>query len=66
MALLFVWFTDDVVQKGVAYFQSQGFEIAHASHLTPAHEGPNLGSDVNPVGVGAQVDDYVLGCSEKT
>jgi maleate isomerase len=44
------WFTDDVVQKGVAYFQSQGFEIVHASHLTPAREvpHPNLGSDVNP------------------
>ena len=29
------WFTDDVFQKGVAYFQNQGFEVVHASHLTP-------------------------------
>ena len=44
------WFTDDVVQKGGAYFQHQGFEVVHASHLTPAREvpHPNLGSDVNP------------------
>jgi maleate isomerase len=32
------WFTDDVVQKGIAYFQNQGFEVIHASHLTPARE----------------------------
>jgi maleate isomerase len=45
------WFADDVVQKGVAYFQSHGFEVVHASHLTPAREvpHPNVGSDVNPV-----------------
>ena len=30
------WFTDDVVQKGSAYFQNQGFEVVHASHLEPA------------------------------
>jgi maleate isomerase len=44
------WFTDDVVQKGVAYFQHQGFEVVHSSHLTPAHKvpHPNLGSDVHP------------------
>ena len=44
------WFADDVVQKGVAYFQNQGFEVVHASHLTPARKvpHPNLGSDVNP------------------
>jgi len=44
------WFTDDVVQKGVAYFQNQGFEVVHASHLTPASKvpHPNLGSDVHP------------------
>jgi maleate isomerase len=43
------WFTDDVVQKGVGYFQNQGFEVVHASHLTPARKvpHPNLGSDVN-------------------
>jgi maleate isomerase len=32
------WFTDDVVQRGGAYFQNQGFEVVHASHLTPARE----------------------------
>jgi maleate isomerase len=44
------WFTDDVVQKGVGYFQDLGFEVVHASHLTPARKvpHPNLGSDVNP------------------
>ena len=44
------WFTDDAVKKGVAYFESQGFEVVHASHLTPARKvpHPNLGSDVNP------------------
>ena len=44
------WFTDDVDQKGVTYFQNRGFEVVHASHLTPAIKvpHPNLGSDVNP------------------
>lgn len=44
------WFTGEVDQQGVAYFQSQGFEVVHASHLTPAIKvpHPNLGSDVNP------------------
>ena len=44
------WFTDDVVQKGVGYFQTQGFEVVHASHMTPGREvpHPNLGSDVSP------------------
>jgi maleate isomerase len=44
------WFTDDVVQKGVEYFQNQGFEVVHASHLTPVRNvpHPNLGSDVKP------------------
>jgi maleate isomerase len=44
------WFADDVVQKGVGYFQDQGFEVVHASHLEPAREvpHPNLGSDVTP------------------
>ena len=47
------WFTDDVVQKGVGYFQNQGFEVVHASHLTPARKvpHPNLGSDVSPAEV---------------
>jgi pimeloyl-ACP methyl ester carboxylesterase/maleate cis-trans isomerase len=42
------WFTDDAVKKGVAYFQDQGFEVVHASHMTPARKvpHPNLGSDV--------------------
>ena len=44
------WFDDDVVKKGVAYFQNQGFEVVHASHMTPARgvPHPNLGSDVTP------------------
>jgi maleate isomerase len=44
------WFPDDVVQQGGAYFHSQGFEVVHASHLTPARAvpHPNLGSDVSP------------------
>jgi maleate isomerase len=44
------WFPDGVVQEGSAYFQDQGFDVVHASHLTPAREvpHPNLGSDVNP------------------
>jgi maleate isomerase len=51
------WFTDDVVQKGVAYFQNQGFEVVHASHLTPARKvpHPNLGADVKP----AELYDWV-------
>jgi maleate cis-trans isomerase len=55
------WFTDDVVQKGVAYFQSQGFEVVHASHLTPAREvpHPNLGSDVNPAELYEWVRNHV-------
>jgi maleate isomerase len=44
------FFTDEVDQKGVAYFQHQGFEVVHASHLTPAREvpHPNLGTIVSP------------------
>jgi maleate isomerase len=44
------WFTDDAVKKGVAYFESQRFEVLHASHMTPARgvPHPNLGSDVSP------------------
>ena len=47
------WFTDDVVQKGVGYFQDQGFEVVHASHMTPERTvpHPNLGSDVSPAEV---------------
>jgi maleate isomerase len=44
------WFSDDVVQQGRAYFQHQGFEVVHASHLAPAREvpHPNLGAEVTP------------------
>jgi maleate isomerase len=45
------WFSDDDVQKGGAYFQGQGFEIVHASHLTPARKAPphpNTGSGISP------------------
>jgi len=45
------WFSDDDVQKGGEYFQSQGFEVVHASHLTPARKAPphpNTGSDIGP------------------
>jgi pimeloyl-ACP methyl ester carboxylesterase/maleate cis-trans isomerase len=44
------WFTDDAVKKGVAYFESQGFEVVHASHMKPLRgvPHPNLGSDVSP------------------
>jgi maleate isomerase len=51
------WFTDEVVQQGVAYFQHQGFEVVHASHLTPVRKvpHPNLGSDVKP----AELYDWV-------
>jgi maleate isomerase len=47
------WFADDVVEKGVAYFQNQGFEFVHASHLTLGREvpHPNSGSDVTPAEV---------------
>jgi maleate isomerase len=42
-----------VVKKGTRYFQDQGFEVVHASHLTPEHKvpHPNLGSDVSPAEV---------------
>jgi maleate isomerase len=44
------FFTDEVDQKGVEYFEDQGFEVVHASHLTPAQNvpHPNLGSVVTP------------------
>jgi maleate isomerase len=44
------FFTDEVDQKGVEYFEDHGFEVAHASHLTPAQHvpHPNLGSAVTP------------------
>jgi maleate isomerase len=47
------WFTDDVVKKGVAYFQDHGFKVVYANHLKPAREvpHPNLGSDVSPAEV---------------
>ena len=51
------WFTDDWDQKGVEYFQHQGFEVVHARHFTPAIEvpDPNLGSEVHP----AELYDWV-------
>jgi maleate isomerase len=44
------FFTDEVDQKGVGYFEDQGFEVVHASHLTPAQNvpHPNLGSAATP------------------
>jgi maleate isomerase len=43
------WYTDDMDQKGTAYFRSQGFEVVQACHFTPAIEvpHPNLGSEVS-------------------
>jgi maleate isomerase len=38
------WFTDDTVQKGSAYFRKEGFEVVHASHMTPAREN----TEINP------------------
>jgi maleate isomerase len=44
------FFTGEVDQKGAGYFADQGFEVVHASHLTPAQNvpHPNLGSVVTP------------------
>jgi maleate isomerase len=44
------FFTDEVNQKGVEYFEDVGFEVVHASHMTPAQNvpHPNLGSVVTP------------------
>jgi maleate isomerase len=43
------WYSDDMDQKGVAYFQNQSFEVVHYRHFTPVIEvpHPNLGSEVN-------------------
>lgn len=43
------WYTGDMDQKGVAYFQNQGFDVVHARHFTPEIEvpHPNLGSEVS-------------------
>jgi maleate isomerase len=38
------WFAEDTVQKGSTYFQERGFEVVHASHMTPAREN----TEVNP------------------
>jgi maleate isomerase len=53
------WFPDDVVQQGAAYFENQGFEVVHASHLTPVRPvpHPNLGTDVSPT----QLYEWVRG-----
>jgi maleate isomerase len=44
------WFTDEVDQKGVEYFENRGFEVVHVSHLMPETEipHPNLGSVARP------------------
>ena len=44
------WYTDDMDEKGIAYFRDQGFDVVHACHFTPAMQvpHPNLGSAVNP------------------
>ena len=45
------WFSDGDVAKGAAYFHSQGFEVVHASHMTPARAvppHPNTGADISP------------------
>jgi len=46
-----------VVEKGVDYFQKQGYDVVHASHFTPAREvpHPNLGTSPSP----AEVYDWV-------
>ena len=51
------WYTDEWDQKGVAYFQSQGFEVVHARHFTPRIEvpHPNLGTEVNQAEIYAWV-----------
>jgi maleate isomerase len=45
------WYTDDWDQRGVDYFQSQGFEVMQSIHWTPRYEvpHPNLGQTVNPM-----------------
>lgn len=54
------WFPDDAVQKGVEYFQSQGFEVVHASHLAPARATfhPNMGKSPSAAEVYAWVRDH--------
>jgi maleate isomerase len=44
------WYTDEWIQKGLAYFKPQGFEVVQAIHWTPAYEvpHPNLGQTINP------------------
>jgi maleate isomerase len=44
------FFTDDFDEKGAAYFQERGFEVAHVSHLMPPTEvpHPNTGSVASP------------------
>lgn len=39
------WFNDDADQRGVTYFQNQGFEVVYCNHLTPPQPPPhpNLG-----------------------
>jgi maleate isomerase len=51
------FFTDEADQKGAEYFQNDGFEVVHASHMTPAQKipHPNLGAIVTP----AQLYEWV-------
>jgi len=44
------FFTDDFDKKGVAYFQEQGFEVVHVSHMMPpvSVPHPNTGSVARP------------------
>jgi maleate isomerase len=53
------FFTDEFDQQGVAYFQENGFEVVHASHLMPpvAVPHPNLGVAATP----AQLYEWVRG-----
>jgi maleate isomerase len=49
------WFTQDVVEKGAEYFRHEGFDIVHASHLTP----PRKQTEVDPGETYAWVRNHV-------
>jgi maleate isomerase len=55
------FFTDDFDQKGVAYFEERGFEVVHASHMTPSVEvpHPNTGSVAKPAEIYEWVRSHV-------
>lgn len=44
------WYPDDMDQKGIAYFQDQGFEVVQACHFTPPIPvpHPNFGTAASP------------------